>query len=823
MADCCNEVKAELSALRAEIAALNNKFILKSERPQIIQASAAAAEELILPGLIVLVSTLIYNALLPVKGSLAALSIAVKGAAAAAAAAAGTAATALTKVAALTIAIAGFVTSIAALNTLGGRIDAVENGLASLGNDVSGLLGRVLGIKNTAERAEGKADKAQVGVNDLFRITGAINQDLINTKSLANTALNKANIADIKAQNAQATAETAVKIGNTALNTAKEALAQTAQLKQRIENVNDRLSVTNYEVDVLQGNVIDLQEKVDMASRSADRAYQEAISAQSKAREAISKAENALSAAQSAISRAESAFSTAQSANTKAESAITIARNALTEISRLNTRIAELEAGIAQARIEANAALQLGGVAISTAANTAQGLSNVQGRVGIIGGTAINADTKATSALGEISSIRNGVVSNPSIPTAVAQPLNQVRQKQQETDRAINQIQQRLGNPTATGNNIPVTKAEFEQIKQRLGEGEKVNAEGNRKLDDILGRLPFIPAATAAAVAARVPDVPAIKQAVGQATCESARGGCIAGALNDQSNSLKQDFGQKLRDLEQGLNAGANAAQLTLLNTINTKLGAQVIGGLSGSLNKFYEWAHIGQVLNILTFAATVHNAAMLSNDVAQTLLASINNVLTLILPKDKDNNPINVGAIIGGSIQSAITGIIGAENYTALNETWAKANRIYQASTNVLNSFLSLSQVILQASELIAAYTGRIGNALKKGGVVLENAYGWMNPQPKFNRVTSILENLQNGANTIQMVTQAPLDIVNATTELTTASTEFVKAVKEDDKPANVATAQPEPDKLKTDENQALVISQPVAFDVSDLFDGED
>ncbi len=44
-------------------------------------------------------------------------------------------------------------------------------------------------------------------------------------------------------------------------------------------------------------------------------------------------------------------------------------------------------------------------------------------------------------------------------------------------------------------------------------------------------------------------------------------------------------------------------------------------------------------------------------------------------------------------------------------------------------------------------------------------------------------------------MVTQAPLDVVNAVTESTTAATEFVKAVKEDDKPLNKAVPVPEPD----------------------------
>ncbi|MHC5759742.1 hypothetical protein [Nostoc sp.] len=97
------------------------------------------------------------------------------------------------------------------------------------------------------------------------------------------------------------------------------------------------------------------------------------------------------------------------------------------------------------------------------------------------------------------------------------------------------------------------------------------------------------------------------------------------------------------------------------------------------------------------------------------------------------------------------------------------------------------------------------------------------MNPQPKFNRVTNFLENLQNGASTIQMVTQAPLDVINATTEFTTASTEFVKAVKEDNKPENKATPTPEPDELKAKEQEGKTNSQPNPFDFSDLFDGED
>lgn len=263
----------------------------------------------------------------------------------------------------------------------------------------------------------------------------------------------------------------------------------------------------------------------------------------------------------------------------------------------------------------------------------------------------------------------------------------------------------------------------------------------------------------------------------------------------------------------------------TTLTAINTFMQSKVMAGIttlmsnvttiSTKLGKLASWLKLDRALNILTFAATVHNAAMLSNDIAQTLVGALTNVLTLILPKDDSGNPFNINEAIGSTVENAVKGVIGTENYTNLANTWTKANRIYQASTNILNSFMNLSQTILQASELIAAYTGKIGNALKKAGVVLESAYGWMNPQPKFNRVSQTLENFQQTASTIQMVTQTPLDVINATTELTNASTEFTKAIKEDT-PSNKAPDQPEPDQLKAKEILSKSVS--VGLDMNDF-----
>ncbi|MDZ8096719.1 MAG: hypothetical protein RMZ42_32995 [Nostoc sp. DedQUE05] len=371
---------------------------------------------------------------------------------------------------------------------------------------------------------------------------------------------------------------------------------------------------------------------------------------------------------------------------------------------------------------------------------------------------------------------------------------------------------------------IETNKADINKIDTRLKDQEKVNSAALPKLDQILGILPLIPARAAAEIRPSIPTIPQIETAAATGTCRTTQpGGCMNRALNDNATGIVNNNNTNAANILDAVNTGANAALLAGQETILQRLGDQLPGGIGGKLSRFAEWMHLDRVLNIMILAATIHNALMLSNDIGQTLLGAINNVLQLIGLKKEDGSSFDLGSVISGTIENLIKSAIGDDNYTNLKEAWAKANRIYQATTNVINSFLNLSQTILQASELIAAHTGKIGNALKKGGVILENAYGWMNPQPKFNRVTQFLEGLQNGASTIQMVTQAPLDVVNAVTETTTAATEFVKAVKEDDKPENKATPTPEPDELKAKEQVSKANSQPNPFDFFDLFDGED
>lgn len=360
---------------------------------------------------------------------------------------------------------------------------------------------------------------------------------------------------------------------------------------------------------------------------------------------------------------------------------------------------------------------------------------------------------------------------------------------------------------------LKTLQPEVTGLNKRLDEQEKMNQQGLFKLDQIIGTLPGIPQQTANRINPNIPSIPAIKKVTGEAVCEAGNG-CMKNNFDD----IKNNSNNNKNDILGALNAGLQIPELALLKTIDNKLGAQVDGGISGKLGKFTRWLQLDRVLNLMIFGATIHNAVMLSNDIGQTLLGAIGNVLQLFGLKDDEGKAFDLGSIISTGFENMIKSIIGAENYTELKAAWAKANRIYQATTNILNSFQGLASTILTALEMGFGQVSKIGNALRSAGEVLDNAYNWMNPQPKYNRVIQTLEKLQNGASTIQQVTQAPLDIIQATTELTNSATELTKAIKEDDKDENKGKEAPEPDKLKADKAESKAASAGKEVSDSDL-----
>ena len=181
----CSEISATNSRFMAEVIALNNKFatknelnnyarrselgryalkndlnnyLNKSEKPAIIQQSVMTAEQVLLPGLLIVIGNRV-NALLPQ----------IANATATAQKAIGMAGSALEKLAGVAGQISSILVTLATLFVVFARIDALESYIGVVANDVSRAYGVIGTVKARADfafvRATDALDRAFAQVN----------------------------------------------------------------------------------------------------------------------------------------------------------------------------------------------------------------------------------------------------------------------------------------------------------------------------------------------------------------------------------------------------------------------------------------------------------------------------------------------------------------------------------------------------------------------------------------------------------------------------------------------------------------------------------
>lgn len=268
----------------------------------------------------------------------------------------------------------------------------------------------------------------------------------------------------------------------------------------------------------------------------------------------------------------------------------------------------------------------------------------------------------------------------------------------------------------------------------------------------------------------------------------------------DSANDKADDLGKKVKDIADGLDKALQVLDIGLLTEINGKLGPKVEGGLSGQgkrifdlvgrvqatasaigekLGKFAKWARLGQLVSVLTLITTLHNALMLSRSVGETLLSMLSNGLAVFGIKDDGGNPYELGELIGKSVENMMKETIGTANYTTLSTNFKKANRIYQAAANLGNSIQSMRFSVVSALETIGGWNARIGNALKRSGVVNESSYSWMNPTPNFdNKFTQALERVEDTVSQIDSVASEILSAQETVTQIGTQKTELLNSL---------------------------------------------
>ncbi|WOB42978.1 hypothetical protein HNI00_07280 [Thermoleptolyngbya oregonensis NK1-22] len=217
----------------------------------------------------------------------------------------------------------------------------------------------------------------------------------------------------------------------------------------------------------------------------------------------------------------------------------------------------------------------------------------------------------------------------------------------------------------------------------------------------------------------------------------------------------------------------ANATIMQKLNVIDQKLGPQLTGGISTFLKNFWDSLGLQKVLNVLTFVTVLHNAQMLSNSIVQTLFSAFDLVLQWpfidVQLKDSEGNKIDTSQFVGNAIESFFKSIFGDQTVETVQAVWRRANRIYQAAANIVWSTQSILYTVIEGLEAVGNYVALIGNAARKFGVFVENAYGWMNPNLNFatNRFFRFLDNAQEAAEVIEQVAAVPVEIAEQIQEI--------------------------------------------------------
>ncbi|MBE9059349.1 hypothetical protein, partial [Sphaerospermopsis sp. LEGE 08334] len=304
--------------------------------------------------------------------------------------------------------------------------------------------------------------------------------------------------------------------------------------------------------------------------------------------------------------------------------------------------------------------------------------------------------------------------------------------------------------------------------------------------------------------------------------------------VNNQNTTVvnNQVDNALLRKIDQTTttNLGVSTSLYALGKVMDEKLGPAImrggsIIGLSGKLIQGFNWLVIDRALNVMTFGVTVHNAAMLSTNIVQTLTQAIQNVVDLVGLKDDNGNEFQVGEAINSAISNAVKSIVGKNNYDYWIKQWNYYNRIYQAGANLFSSLLSMGDTMVNALNTISGQNAKIANALKIWGVVGEKAYGWMNITPNFNNpLITKLNNFEETASMVEQVTQEPLNIKSAKEGLEQATKDTYDAIEQ--KPGTESKQGkevPEAIKVKADEDKKTTESKGIAKLLEDAYPDDD
>lgn len=266
------------------------------------------------------------------------------------------------------------------------------------------------------------------------------------------------------------------------------------------------------------------------------------------------------------------------------------------------------------------------------------------------------------------------------------------------------------------------------------------------RLRDLIGIAAVIAAAT---------QFDNLKNAAKTGSCETLKS---PSCTKDMEDRIKDPIRQDTSNLLQ--NVGAISS---VINTVSSKVGD--IFKWAGSL---YNNQFVQSSINYLTLATTIHNAALLSRDIGETLGSVVDNGLSLAGRqfKDSEGQTVQFTEYVGNNAKALIVNIIGAERYIELTLNWQRASSIFNSAAQILNTTQSMLDPISSAVEYGMENVSKIGNSLKEDGVVSENAYPAMDETirartvNRFERLNDTLEGAENIASNLSNITSSAVSV---------------------------------------------------------------
>ena len=231
-----------------------------------------------------------------------------------------------------------------------------------------------------------------------------------------------------------------------------------------------------------------------------------------------------------------------------------------------------------------------------------------------------------------------------------------------------------------------------------------------------------------------------------------------ADKVDDVGNAVR-NTADKVDDVGRTLNNVGNR-----VNDIWNKIGENFTKTME-RFDKLAKWLRLPLVFDALSLIVVLHNAAMLSSNVVQTLGQIIDTALDIMNLKGENEESFSVSEILGKQADQFMASIVGQETWTQTKVTWKRLSNIYQAAANVIYSVQSIVDSARSIMELGAEMTGKIGNALRAAGVVFENAFNWFPEQinaatARQNKLNGMIQGIQNIDDTASSLSSAVSEV---------------------------------------------------------------